>query len=155
MPYAAYTDIEARYPARDLVALTDPNNQSIQTGVIAQALADASVEIDSYLESRFTLPLVDPPAVLNLHCCTIAMYRLQSLRPLHDLEDARKRYDDVIKFLTKVADGTLTLGLSPDAQEPTEANPNVLVDSGGNAASDTCGPPVPPRVFSRQRLRSL
>ncbi len=126
MPYATVTDMQNRYPARDLIAISDPNNAAIQNGPINQALADASVEIDGYLESRFTLPLTDPPAVLNLHCCTIAMYRLQSLRPLHDLEDARKRYDDVLKFLQKVADGKLTLGLSADSQEPPTANPSVL-----------------------------
>ena len=46
------------------------------------------------------------------------MYRLQSLRPLHDLEDARKRYEDAVAMLTKVAAGELTLGLSADDQEP-------------------------------------
>lgn len=126
MPYATVTDMQNRYPDRDLIAISDPNNAAIQDGPIAQALSDASVEIDGYLESRFKLPLTDPPAVLNLHCCTIAMYRLQSLRPLHDLEDARKRYEDVLKFLQKVADGKLTLGLSVDSQEPPIANPSVM-----------------------------
>lgn len=151
MPYAALTDMENRYPARDLIAISDPNNASIQSAFINQALSDASVEIDSYLESRFTLPLTDPPAVLNLHCCTIAMYRMQSLRPLHDLQEARKRYDDAIAFLQKVADGKLTLGLSADSQEPTIASPSVMTDAGGN---DLTGE-VPQRVFSRGNLRSL
>ena len=43
------------------------------------------------------------------------MYRLQSLRPLHGLEDARKRYEDAVAMLTKVAAGELTLGLSATA----------------------------------------
>ena len=126
MPYATLTDMQNRYPARDLIALSDPNNAAIQAGPINQALADASVEIDGYLESRFSLPLTDPPAVLNLHCCTIAMYRLQSLRPLHDLEDARKRYEDTLKFLKAVAKGELTLGLSADNAEPPSMKPSVV-----------------------------
>ena len=50
------------------------------------------------------------------------MYRLQSLRPLHDLEDARKRYDDAVAMLTKVAAGELTLGLAADGMEPPLAD---------------------------------
>ncbi len=129
--YATLTDMTNRYPSRDLIAISDPTNTSIQPGPINQALSDASVEIDGYLESRFALPLTDPPAVLNLHCCTIAMYRLQALRPLHDLEDARKRYDDVIKFLTRVSKGELTLGLSIDSAEPPDAKPSVLTTDPG------------------------
>ncbi len=149
MPYASVTDMQNRYPARDLIAISDPNNASIQTAVITQALGDASVEIDSYLESRFQLPLSDPPAVLNLHCCTIAMYRLQSLRPLHDLEDARKRYEDAIKFLTQVSTGKLTLGLSADSQEPPPAVPSVLT-----ASDDPVGG-TPRRILDRHKLRVL
>src|SRR5579885_2918683 len=151
MSYATVADMQNRYPARDLIAISDPSNQSIQTAVIQQALNDASVEIDSYLESRFQLPLADPPAVLNLHCCTIAMYRLQSLRPLHDLEDARKRYDDAVQFLTQVAQGKLTLGLSADNAEPTEANPSVMTDAGGGGLTGD----VPQRQMSRGKLRQL
>ena len=150
MSYATVTDMQNRYPARDLIAISDPNNGSIQTAVIDQALSDASVEMDSYLESRFTLPLSDPPAVLNLHCCTIAMYRLQSLRPLHDLEDARKRYDDCIKFLTKVSKGELTLGLSSDLNaEPPEAVDAVLTSSDDPVGAE------PRRIFDRHKLRTL
>ena len=89
---------------------------------LQQALTDASSEIDTYLEARFALPLSDPPAVLNRLACDIAMYRLQSLRPLHDLEDARRRYDDAIAMLSKVAAGELTLGLATDNQEPPAAD---------------------------------
>ena len=149
MSYATVADMSNRYPARDLIAISDPNNVSIQNAVITQALGDASLEIDSYIESRCSLPLSDPPAILTLHCCTIAMYRLQSLRPLHDLEDARKRYDDAIKFLTKVADGKLTLGLSADSAEPIQAPASVITTSDDPAGAE------PRRVFDRNKLRSL
>lgn len=149
MVYAAVSDMQNRYPARDLIAVSDPTNTAIQDGPINQALSDASVEIDSYLEARFKLPLADPPAVLNLHCCTIAMYRLQSLRPLHDLEDARKRYDDVIKFLTAVSKGTLTLGLASDSAEPPQAP-----DSVRTASDDPAGGRAR-RIFDRHKLRTL
>ncbi len=84
--------------------------------------------------------LTDPPAVLNRLTTDIAMYRMQSLRPLHDLEDARKRYEDAVAMLAKVATGELTLGLSADGQEPPIAGVVESVQG-------------PNRVFTRKKLR--
>jgi phage gp36-like protein len=133
-----------RYPNRDLVQLTneDPAATTVNTALLSQALADASAEIDSYLEARFALPLSDPPAVLNRIASDIAMYRLQALRPLHDLEEARRRYEDAIIMLTKVADGEMTLGLALDNAEPPVAG----------AAEEVTGPN---RVFSRTTLKGF
>jgi phage gp36-like protein len=144
MSYATPIDVENRYPNRDLVQLTneDPTATTVNTAFIQQALDDASAEIDTYIEARFTLPLTDPPAVLNRLCSDIAMYRMQALRPIHDLEDARKRYDDAIGVLQKVAKGELTLGLSADSLEPTIAQ-NVEVLEG------------PVKKFTRHRLKGF
>jgi phage gp36-like protein len=120
--YASSDDMIARYPSRDLVQLTneDPTQTAIDTIVIDQALIDASAEIDGYLDGRFALPLTDPPAVLNRLACDVAMYRLQSLRPIHDMADARQRYEDAVQLLVRVARGELTLGLAGDNLEPTK-----------------------------------
>jgi phage gp36-like protein len=144
MGYATVDDMIARYPNRDLVQLTneDPTATTVNTPPMQQALDDAAAEIDGYLEGRFALPLTDPPAVLNRLACDIAMYRLQSLRPLHDLADARKRYEDAIAFLLEAAKGTVTLGLSPDSEEPPTA-PDATTIAG------------PQRVFDRNRLKGF
>jgi phage gp36-like protein len=140
--YATAQDVINRYPNRDLVQLTneDPTATTVNDAPITQALADASAEIDGYIEGRFALPLTDPPAVLNRLTTDIAMYRLQSLRPLHDLEDARRRYEDAVAMLRQVAAGELTLGLSADGKEPPLAG----------AVETTRGPN---RVFNRRRLK--
>ncbi|MGC1192665.1 MAG: DUF1320 domain-containing protein [Candidatus Binatus sp.] len=142
MSYATAQDMINRYPNRDLVQLTneDPTATTINDTPITQALADASAEIDGYLEGRFSLPLTDPPAVLNRLTTDIAMYRMQSLRPLHDLEDARQRYEDAVAMLAKVAAGDLTLGLSADNQEPPLAGSVETVQGPG-------------RVFDRDKLK--
>lgn len=142
MSYATAQDVINRYPNRDLVQLTneDPTATTVNTTPITQALADASAEIDSYIEARFTLPLADPPAVLNRLATDIAMYRMQTLRPLHDLDDARKRYEDAVAILTKVAAGELTLGLASDGKEPPIAAAVESVEG-------------PKRVFNRDKLK--
>jgi phage gp36-like protein len=138
----------ARYPNRDLVQLTneDPTQTSINTTVIDQALADASAEIDGYLDGRFALPLTDAPTVLNRLACDVAMYRLQSLRPIHDMADARQRYEDAVQLLVRVARGEVTLGLTADNLEPAEGLDVIQIEEG-------CGG-APIRIFSRRTLQS-
>ena len=142
MSYASVQDMINRYPNRDLVQLTneDPAATTVNAAPITLALADASAEIDGYIEARFALPLSDPPAVLNRLATDIAMYRLQTLRPLHDLQDARQRYEDAIAMLGKVASGALTLGIAADGQEPQVAGAVETVQG-------------PDRVFNRGNLK--
>jgi phage gp36-like protein len=148
--YANPNDIIARYTNRDLVQLTneDPTQTVVNTGALTQALSDASAEIDGYLESRFALPLVDPPAVLSRLACDIAMYRLQTLRPLHDLADARQRYEDALALLVRVARGEVTLGLTADNLEAAEAQGAVITQAGGDASRT-----LPARIFDRGSLK--
>jgi phage gp36-like protein len=145
MSYAQPSDIISRYPNRDLVQLTneDPTAQTVNTAALQTGLNDASSEIDTYLESRLQLPLTDPPARLVLLCVEIAMYKLQTLRPLHDIEDARKRYDDAISVLKQFKNGDLTLGLAVDNAEPSSQTDDAVVIAGGGG---------PTRVFSRKKL---
>ncbi len=140
-----------RYPNRDLVQLTNenPSQTTVNTTVLAQAIDDASAEIDGYIESRFELPLSDPPAVLNRLTCDIAMYRLQSLRPLHDLADARRRYEDAVALLIRVAGGEVTLGLGTDNAAPAAAQGSVVTQAGGDASGE-----LPQRIFDRGSLKS-
>lgn len=144
MSYATPQDLINRYPNRDLVQLTneDPAADTINAAALQQALDDASAEIDTYLGARFTLPLSDPPQVLNRLAADLAMYRLQALRPLHDLTDARRRYDDAIAMLTRVAAGELTLGNAADGRE-------TQIGDGAEQAEG------PARVFSRGSLRGF
>jgi phage gp36-like protein len=145
MQYAQVSDLQARYPIRDLVQLSDPAAQSINAGPLNQALADASAEIDSYIESRFSLPIADPPPVLKIACCEIAMYRVQALRPMQDIEDALNRYTRWLKWLEKVAKGDLTLGITSDTNaEPVIQTPSVVLTG-----------PSPTAIFSRKTLRGF
>ena len=73
------------------------------------------------------------------------MYRLQSLRPLHDLTDARKRYDDALALLLRVARGEVTLGLTADNLEPPQSPGSVVNEIAGGLPPD--GPP-----FFRSRI---
>ena len=154
MSYALPSDMQARYPNRDLVQLTneDPTQITVNTAYLQTFLDDASDEIDSYLEARFSLPLANAPSILTRLCCEIAMFHLQGLRPIHDLEYAKVIYDKACAFLNEVSEGQLTLGLnSATGTEPADpSSPAVVMDENVGGAFG-----VPQRVFSRATLRGF
>lgn len=85
------------------------------------ALLSASELADSYLGSRFDLPLTTWGGDLKRIICDIAAYTLLKIRGWSpesgDAEQYRKSYDDAIKWLNGVAKGDIT--------------PTLIVDSSG------------------------
>lgn len=144
--------MELRYANRDLVQLTneDPTLTTINTSFLQTFLDDAADEIDAHIESRFSLPLQNPPSILTRICCELAMFHLQALRPIHDLEYAKLLHDQNIKLLDDVSNGDRTLGLNTGTEtEPADpTNPAVVFV---NAGGDPTGI-LPMRVFSRGKL---
>lgn len=119
--YASARDIEIRYGADTLAVLTDPGKTGTPDGdKIERALADAGEEIDGYIRQRYALPLSPPPGLLVRIEVDIAIYRL-SESDSETTEDARKRYEDAIRLLARIADGSVSLGI--EGPEPATARP--------------------------------
>ncbi len=120
MGYATQQDMIDRFGQAELVQLTDRyNTGSIDATVLGQHLADADNKIDGYLEGRYTLPLAVVPKSLARIACDITRYFL------HDnaaTEEVRARYEDATRYLEKVSEGKITLGLSSAGGKPTEAD---------------------------------
>lgn len=134
-PYASVQDLVNRFGEQEVIELTDRDHTGELVEDVAEtALTDSFAEIDSYVQSRYTLPLPSVPDVLRRVACDIARYRLYGARPT---EEARQRYDDALKFLRDVANGTINLGVTPPP-------------SGGVA--QVTGPP---RVFPRSDLKDF
>lgn len=137
MGYAVKQDMIDRFGDVELKQLTDRTGaiDTIDDTVLGKALADADAEINGYLAGRYTLPLVSTPLILVGHACDIARFRLYDDRAT---EAVRQRYDDAIKYLGKVAEGKISLGLDATNQPQAEAG-------GAKAEGDE-------RVFSRDKL---
>lgn len=137
MNYATTQDMIDRFGQDELVQLTDRSGAGvIDQVVLGRALADADADIDSYLGSRYTLPLPSVPSVLVRVGADIARYYLYGER-INDL--VKTRYDAAITFLQQVAKGLATL-------EDVAAN-QVVSESGG--VQFVAGR----RVFSRDSLQ--
>lgn len=119
MTYALQQDLVERFGAVELAQLTDEAaGQTINAATVARALADADAEIDGYLGARYAVPLaMVPPLVVRL-ACDIARYRLFDDRAT---EAVRKRYEDAVTVLRRIADGTVTLGVAAANTPPAAA----------------------------------
>ncbi len=142
MPYATKQDIIDAYGIESLFIADHDGDGTEDEVVIARALVAASDEIDGYLGARHTLPLPVLPPQLVQPCIDIAMYRMARDGASRTEED-RTRYEDAVKWLTKVADGKVRLVL-PDTDEGAEFDrPKPIVAAG------------PERIFSREKMRGL
>ncbi|PHO20057.1 hypothetical protein CQR79_09200 [Aggregatibacter actinomycetemcomitans] len=124
MPYATAEGLVKRYGEQSIKTLAG----SADSAKVAEALDDASQTIDSYLAGRYTLPLKSVPAVLERHCCYIARYFLEKN---HATDQARRDYDDSIRYLEKVASGTISLGISEQGQT-VEGDNVAMIQSAGS-----------------------
>lgn len=140
MAYASVEDLKAVIPARDLALLSDfdGDDSAAADDRLAQALTDASAEIDGYLRRQVALPLADPPHTLNVYCRDLAMWRLY--RNLgHEGERLKALREGALSWLRDVASGKV--GLGDDDTAPVDT-------SGGVAMTDG-----PQRLLTRDSLR--
>lgn len=135
MTYATQQHMIDRFGEQELIELTDRATLgAIDAVVLGRALDDADGEINGYLATRHTLPLAPVPLVLTRVACDITRYFLYEDRAT---EAVRTRYQDAIKFLRGVSDGSITLGV--------DATNNAPVEPGGPQFSSGG------RVFTRGR----
>ena len=150
MSYASQTDIVTLYGANALVVADHDRDGVPDTDAVTRALELASAEIDTYLARRYSLPLpvITTPHLMQL-CVDVALYRLALSQDVASTEH-RKRYDDAITTLGRIADGraALVLPVQPPAEgeippAPEVTGPQPIVMGG------------PPRLFSREQMRDL
>ena len=133
MTYATQTDLVDRFGETELAQRTNRvDGLTINTVVLARALADADAEIDSYLAIRYALPLGSTPVVLVRMAADLARYRLYD----DGVPDTvRQRYEDAVALLKRMASGEVKVAGSAA----------LVVSSGsGNAVAAR----VPAQVFT-------
>lgn len=147
MAYADQSDITTLY-SEDALYVADRDGDGVaDVDAVARALTSASSEIDSFLGVRYSLPIETIPDLLVQFCVDIAIYRLALARDVLS-EEHRRRYEDTLKHLQKIADGKATLNI---------AGP-VDPETGETSAPNTPRPIVvggPEREFTRAKMRGL
>jgi phage gp36-like protein len=147
MAYATQADIVTLY-GDDALHVADRDGDGLaDSAAVARALDHASAEIDTHIAARYALPLASTPAMLTAWCVDIALYRLALTADVLS-EEHRRRYDDALAALRRVAEGKAALVFpadpNPDPEaEPEDTSPRPIVAGG------------PERLFSRATLRDL
>lgn len=141
MSYATTDDFIAYFgedEARELTNLDDAMAIDVNGVLLQKALDHATAEVNVYLASNYTLPLISVPSILVYDTCEIARFRLDRYKTR---EDVTERYDKVIQRLRDISKGVVSLGLDQNSQE-------VSNDSGPGYIS------APP-VFTFHSLRDF
>lgn len=122
----------------------DKSTNQLDDAKIETAIEDADAEINSFLARRFQLPLaiVTIPRPLHRVAVSIAIYWL-SERGSQITDLIQKRYDDAIRTLKEIANGTRDLGLPTATPVPETDNGKIIVVSDNQ------------RQFTRNNLKGV
>lgn len=108
--YCTLDDLKKVLPEENLIQLTDDESLgSIKEERIAEAIAQADGEIDSFIGGRYTVPLTSVPAVIRRCSTSIATYHLYKRR-VEDIPDSRRGdYKDAIDILKSIREGNMNI----------------------------------------------
>lgn len=138
MSYCTQENILDRIDEAALIQLTDEAGEGeIDDDKVTAAIADADATIDAYCQGRYTLPLSPVPPKITQISVDIAVYNLYSHSDLEMPEVRKERNKEAVRFLEKVAAGTISLG----ASTPAQANTDNAVSMDSNA-----------RIFTRSKM---
>lgn len=118
MMYASAQDMRDRYDMLDLL-LAQPGTDALNERKLTQALHDAGALADSYLSTRYSLPLAVVPDVLVQHCCTIAFWYLCDQQAT---DQARDRYREALAWLRDVKNGVVSVGVDDAGDAPVSCD---------------------------------
>lgn len=111
--YASQADIDDLYGTDLLLRIADPNKTgSPDATIVERGLQSADDLINSYVSTRYNLPLSTVPNVLRDCAIDIAVYKI-ALERARRTEEMRTRYDDWMAWLKDLAVGKVGLGLPP------------------------------------------
>lgn len=119
MAYAVRQAFIDQYGQDAVLVVADRDRDGvIDDAVVDRALTNATAEIDGYVSVKHRLPLPVVPEHFARLCGDIAMYLLSSEGGALT-EDKRKRYEDAVSYLRRVATGDAGLGLPTPAEQET------------------------------------
>ncbi|SNT07647.1 gp436 family protein [Pseudomonas segetis] len=128
MPYVTVDALVERFGRNEILDIAEVEaTGEIDEPKVARACEDAAGEIDGSLAAGgYRLPLVKVPPVIAAYGCDIARYRLYDDRAT---EQVTKRYDDAIRFLRLVGNGSVKLGL-PSVDDEIRSAGDVMMMPG-------------------------
>lgn len=129
--YLTQADIETAFGAGELVDLADRDGDGVADApVIDQAIGRATGLIDSYLRSRFDVPLTEVPDLVRECALRIVRYQLSED---HATDRVKDDYKEAVAWLGEIRDGKLDVGLTPAGEATTSSAGGPAFDGGRSA----------------------
>lgn len=133
MSYLTRANLESRFGAT-LISDLESGGASV-----SDAISDACAEVDTYLASRYTLPLAVVPDAIARIAASIARYNLWR-RDVGADHPAYVAYRDALRDCRAISSGEMLLGLdaaneAPVAEGGPQIQANERVFSGGAEGS--------------------
>ena len=128
MPYATQTDLEREAGGKQkLIQLTDLNGTGeVDTTIVSDVIAEAESLVNSYLETRYAVPIADEDVsdIVRRVTAAEAVYvlrdRREALHPSH-----QSRHEERIEWLDNVRRGVISPGLDPRQLKSAQVSPEV------------------------------
>ncbi|MFA6290227.1 MAG: DUF1320 domain-containing protein [Victivallales bacterium] len=141
MSYCTIENIENLINETILIQLTDDAGvDAVDETLVNAAITAADATIDTYCQKYWPVPLSPVPAKITELSVDIAVYNLYSRCDLALPEIRKERHEAAIRFLEKVAAGSIDLGVST----PSPADTNNSVEFESNT-----------RQFNRSKMRGF
>jgi phage gp36-like protein len=136
MAYSTATDLQNYLPAEQVRQLTDDNDtDDIDLEKLNDAIRRADDLIDSYIRGRYTVPLVNIPALIRDMSTKLASYFLFKRSLILTLPDPIKEdYSDANNMLMKIQRGQVTPFEQQD--EPVFFNSNKVSGQGSSVINE-------------------
>lgn len=140
MAYAVIQDAIDLYGENYVLIAADRDlNGVADEAAMAKAFAHASSEIDSYVCTRYTVPLTTVPEIITRLCIDIALYQASSGPGGGLTDEKRTRYEDAIRWLKDVAKGVASLGVLDASGDSGVDAPEVSYGNGRLFTRTTMG----------------
>ncbi|MBF0521375.1 MAG: DUF1320 domain-containing protein [Nitrospirae bacterium] len=121
--YITATDIYAVIKEAAAIELTDDENTgSVNVDFVNSAITKSDGVIDSYLATRYKLPLSIVPDVIKSVAVTLTVYNLYQRSSLEVDEKTKKAYTDAVSLLKDISKGAASLGLQETSAGLAQSN---------------------------------
>lgn len=127
--------------------LEDEEKEQFLTPILEGAVADATAEVEGYLNKRYPIPLDKIPPMIEKLAKDIAVYNIMSRSGIDAGERESNyltRYNAAVKYLIMAAEGKVDIGLE------TKVHP-----TGANSGSSTFHFSNNEAIFSRKKMQGM
>jgi phage gp36-like protein len=125
--YCTQENLLVRFGSAELLGIADRDGDGVvDADVVTSAIETASSIIDSYIGTRYALPLVTVPATLKAICEDLARHALYTVEPMKIVTDNR---DAAIARLKDISRGIASLDVpTPPPASFSDSGIQIMVD---------------------------